>query len=58
MNRIYEKANLELIVKESMSLAEVLRRLRKRDFGGGNYVTLNKYIKLYNLDTSHFSGQR
>ena len=58
MNKIYEKANLELIVKESMSLAEVLRRLRKRDYGGGNYVTLNKYIKLYNLDTSHFSGQR
>lgn len=57
MNKIYEKANLELIVKESMSLAEVLRRLGRRDCGG-NYVTLNKYIKLYNLDTSHFSGQR
>lgn len=56
MKKIYEKTYLESIVKESTSLAEVLRKLGRRDCGG-NYATLNKYIKLYNLDTSHFSGQ-
>ena len=56
MKKIYEKTYLESIVKESFSLAEVLRKLGRRDCGG-NYATLNKYIKLYNLNTSHFSGQ-
>lgn len=56
MNKIYEKSNLEPIVKESFSLAEVLRKLGRRDCGG-NYKTLQKYIDKYNLDTSHFTGQ-
>ena len=56
MNKIYEKSNLEPIIKESYSLAEVLRKLGRRDCGG-NYKTLQKYIDKYNLDTSHFTGQ-
>lgn len=56
MNKIYEKSNLEPIVKQSFSLAEVLRKLGRRDCGG-NYKTLQKYIDKYNLDTSHFTGQ-
>lgn len=56
MNPIYKKENLESVVKESFSLAEVLRKLGRHDCGG-NYKTLKKYIDKYNLDTSHFTGQ-
>lgn len=49
----WSKENLELIVKESISQKDVLSKLGIRT-SGGNFKTLHKYIKLYNLDTSHF----
>jgi len=52
----YEKDNLEKIVKESFSIADVCRKLDIRPVGG-NYKTIKKYVKLYNIDKSHFTGQ-
>jgi len=52
----YNKETLEPIVKESLSVAEVCRKLEMRPVGG-NYKTLKKYFKLLEIDTSHFTGQ-
>lgn len=52
----YTKEQLELAVKSSYSIAGVLRALNLAQHGG-NYKTIKKYIKLWNLDTSHFTGQ-
>lgn len=52
----YKKENLGKIVKESFSLAEVLRKIGIKDMGS-NFATLKKYIQLYGLDTSHFRGR-
>lgn len=57
MKANYSKENLEFIVKESFSLAEVIRKLGLRDVGS-NYVTVKKYIDKYDLNISHFTGQR
>ena len=56
MEERYEKNKLERIVKNSLTIAEVCRKLGIRPVGG-NYKTLNKYIKIYNIDKSHFTGQ-
>lgn len=56
MEKRYEKSKLEEIVKNSLTLAEVCRKLKIRPVGG-NYKTLNKYIKIYEIDKSHFTGQ-
>ena len=56
MKECYTKDFLSKAVKESYSLAEVLRKIGKKD-RGSNYETLKKYIKKYELDTSHFTGQ-
>ena len=44
------------IVKESYSLAEVIRKSGLQ-VAGGNYETTKNRIKKLNLDTSHFTGQ-
>ncbi len=44
------------IVKNSKSIAEVLRMLNLKETGG-NYQSIKSKIKLYNIDTSHFTGQ-
>lgn len=51
-----KKEHLIQIVKESVSIAQVLRKLKLIP-AGGNYDTIKKYIKEYNLNTSHFTGQ-
>lgn len=56
MKEYYKKENLENVVKNSFSFAEVLRKIGLKDMGS-NFKTLKKYIELYNLDTSHFRGQ-
>ena len=56
MKSKYQKENLENIVKDSFSLAEVLRKLQLKEVGG-NYDTVKKYIMQYGIDTSHFTGQ-
>ena len=56
MKKRYEKNELEEIVKNSLTMAEVCRKFNVRPVGG-NYKTFHKYIKLYNIDKSHFTGQ-
>jgi hypothetical protein len=53
----YTKELLEPIVRESKSFAEVLRRLGVR-WNGGTQANLVRRIKLHELDTSHFLGQK
>lgn len=50
---MYHKCFLEKIVKESKNIGMILDSLNLRK-AGGNYRIINKYIKEYNLDTSHF----
>lgn len=49
----WTKEVLEPIFKKSLSQKEVLENLGLRS-AGGNFGTLQKYIKLYDLDSSHF----
>lgn len=49
----YEKENLENIVKESKSYTDCLKRIGLSN-RPGNYDTLKKYIKIHQLDISHF----
>ena len=52
----YSKDTLEKLVKESYSYAEVARKLGMHS-KGGNYNTLRRNIKKWNLSTEHFIGQ-
>jgi len=52
----YNKDNLEKIVKCSLSIAEVCRKLNMRPVGG-NYKTLKKHFRINKIDTSHFTGK-
>lgn len=52
----YTKELLEPIVKESVSLAEVIRKLGIK-WSGGQQQNIKRWIKIYDLDTSHFLGQ-
>ena len=40
----------------SKSIRQVLKYLKLVE-AGGNYEQIKKYIKLYNIDTSHFTGK-
>ena len=53
MNR-YDKSYLEEIIKKCNNKSDVLRYLNLKN-NGGNFKTLDKYIKLYNIDISHFN---
>lgn len=50
---IYDKENIERVVKSSKNLSEALRNMGLRD-AGGNYNVIKNYIKKYNISTSHF----
>ena len=52
----WTKEQLIQAVKNNLSIAGVCRELNLRPIGG-NYKTIHYYIKEYNLDTSHFTGQ-
>ena len=56
MNNFYTCEKLQEICKNSNSLAEVLRKLNIKP-SGGNYATIKRKIKLFDIDTSHFSGK-
>jgi hypothetical protein len=56
MYRKYTKELLEPIVKKSISTAQVLKALGLK-LTGGNYSHINKVIKKFNIDRSHFTGQ-
>ena len=49
----YERENLEKIIKESFSYTSCLKKIGLSN-RPGNYDTLKKYIKLYNIDIDHF----
>lgn len=53
----WSKENLEKIVKESYSIAEVLKKLGLK-VAGGNYANAQRHIDKYGLDVSHFTGAR
>ena len=55
--RKYTKGWLEELCKSSYSYAEVLRKAG-RSQGGGSQRTLKNKIEQYNIDVSHFTGQR
>ena len=52
----YNKDELQKIVEKSLSIAEVCRKLNMRPVGG-NYKTLKNKFKIFDIDTSHFTGQ-
>ena len=52
----YSENDIRVAVKDSKSIAGVLRHLGLRPVGG-NYKTIHHLIKEYELDTSHFTGQ-
>lgn len=54
--RRYTKEQLEEAVRNSLSIASVLKHL-SIVVAGGNYRTVHTYIKKWNIDTSHFTGQ-
>lgn len=53
MNNRYEEKSFTDIVKRSMNLTDIARNLGLSPFCG-NRNTIKKYIKKYNIDTSHF----
>lgn len=52
----YTRELLEPLVKESTSIAQVLRKLGLKP-AGGSHSHISKKIKEYRLDDSHFLGQ-
>lgn len=51
----HTKEYLEDVVKKSLSVAEVCRKLNVKPCGG-NYKTIKDKIKKWNIDNSHFTG--
>lgn len=50
----YEKDSFSKIVRESNTYSEVAKKLGLSARGGCSFDAIKKYIKIYNLDTSHF----
>lgn len=55
--RKYDKEWLTELCKDSYSYAEVLRKAGRQQ-GGGTQATLRKKIEEWEIDISHFTGQR
>ena len=55
--RQYDKEWLTKLCAESYSYSEVLRKAGRKP-GGGTNETLKKKILEYNIDVSHFTGQK
>jgi hypothetical protein len=53
MKNKYLKENFEPIVKDSKTVSDILRKLNMPTTGASP-ITIKKYIKLHNIDTSHF----
>lgn len=54
--RKYTRELLEPLVKESTSVAQVIKRLGLK-LTGGNQTNINDKIRLFELDTTHFKAQ-
>lgn len=50
----YTKEELEQLVRQSNSMAELVRKLGYKTSHGKNYITVQKRLDIYNIDTSHF----
>ncbi|MBO8427479.1 MAG: HNH endonuclease [Firmicutes bacterium] len=55
--RMFSKEQMEKIVKDSFTIADVCRKCGW-SATSANYNIVKRYIKEYNLDTSHFTGQK
>jgi len=55
-SKLWNKEQLVIAVQNSKSLRMVIKALGLKP-AGGNYKQIEKYIKVYNLDTSHFTGK-
>src|SRR3970282_2718747 len=53
--RKWSKTHLRRAAHDSTSIRQTLRHLGVAP-AGGNYVQIKKYLKLLDLDTSHFKG--
>jgi len=53
----YTKEWLSELCKDSYSYAEVLKKAGRKQ-GGGTQATLRKKIEEWNIDISHFTGQK
>jgi hypothetical protein len=56
MKHSYTIERFKIAVEESYSIAQALTKLGLSP-RGGNYRVFKKFQKLYNIDTSHFTGQ-
>jgi Zn finger protein HypA/HybF involved in hydrogenase expression len=56
MKHSYTIERFKIAVEESYSIAQALTKLGLSP-RGGNYRVFKKFEKLYNIDTSHFTGQ-
>lgn len=56
MSTKYTKELLAGLVKDSVSLMEIIRKLGLRE-AGGTHAHISRKIKEFELDTSHFLGQ-
>lgn len=54
--RKYTKEVMQEALENAYSIAEVCRNLNLKPVGG-NYKTIHKYCKLYDIDLSHLTGQ-
>ncbi len=54
--RKWDESELSLVVKTSYSYRMVIQKLGLVP-AGGNYTTIKRLIKKYDLDTSHFTGK-
>jgi hypothetical protein len=52
----YTKEMIECAVKDSVSVAQVLRKLGLKE-AGGSHTNISRKIKSFGIDTSHFLGQ-
>ncbi|MDQ1284202.1 MAG: hypothetical protein QG620_550 [Patescibacteria group bacterium] len=52
----WTKSELRRAVKLSTSVRQVLARLNLRE-AGGNYSQIKKFLKIYQVDTKHFTGR-
>ncbi len=53
----YNREELEIVVGECLSYAEVARRLGKKPVGG-TITNLNRMCRRFGIDTSHMTGAR
>jgi len=53
----HTKEILEPLVRESLSVAEVIRKLGYKNLDGGTHSHVTRRIKAFGIDMSHFLGQ-